>query len=164
MGQPFKKQMANVSCLDGTTLIGTRCYYACPAGTVPLLTDPNYCVADITCPSETMLQDSVNQNLCLKVSVAPTNGTCPSGYTKWSTNICYVDCPSYLTENGNTCGKRVTSRQSVSPQCGNSWFYDYVNGSCVVSFVGVLTFILIAVVIVVFLLAFLNSTRQCGRR
>jgi hypothetical protein len=161
------KQMVQVTCVPGTTLLGTRCYYPCPFGTIALDTDPSYCVADIQCPSETMFQDYINPNVCFKRAVSPINNVCEPGYTKWSSTICYVDCPIYFLENGNTCGKRIATRNSTAPQCDNSWFYDYVNGECQVSFLGVVFVILIVAAVFILLFNMTKSTPQvqkCRRR
>jgi hypothetical protein len=152
----------SVVCPRNTRFVDDQCYYDCPYATVISSQDQSMCVADVACPATITTQDAVYNNVCNKVEVAAFEGTCPEGYSLWTSTICYADCPVYLSEYGNACLKRTVTRQSVEPSCSNSWFYTYNNGSCEVSILGAFTIVFLFVLL--FYIVYVFTRQDCTSR
>lgn len=107
------------------------CYSACTPGTIPLPSDPTFCVA--TTPCQVQSTQDIAYNMCNKTPV-PMEGTiCDVGYTEWLDGLCFVNCNSLFIENGTTCIKKTYLRDSTfatftdstltTDNSTNNWFY-----------------------------------------
>ena len=113
-------------CPRGTNILESYdgCGYPCQSGLVISTQDDSYCVRN-TCPQDSTVD--VNDNaVCWKSSVLKTGSDCQPGFTEWTPNDCYKDCPSTYHENGQTCIKPSVRRRTTSLECG---FFQILNGN-----------------------------------
>lgn len=122
--RPFVNKIGSAICPVGFTLSGRTCYSVCPSGTTAYDDYPEYCVSTLPCPIGTV--EDLSGLACTKVEpvgVEPLVGSaCETGYTEWTANTCYINCPQYFNENGLDCRKRAVLRRVANPTCQN-WFY-----------------------------------------
>jgi hypothetical protein len=88
------------------------CYSACTPGTIPLPSDPTFCVA--TTPCQLQSTQDIAYNMCNKTPIAMEGPTCDVGYTEWLDGLCFANCNSLFIENGTTCIKKTYLRDSTS--------------------------------------------------
>jgi hypothetical protein len=127
--------MSTPTCPPGFTLTGRTCYSTCVSGTTAYADSPEYCVSTLPCPVGTI--EDLSGLACTKVEPVgrqELSGTsCPEGYTEWTTDMCYINCPTYFYENGLDCRKRATLRRVASPTCNNWFLYVNDSGLCVLN-------------------------------
>ena len=134
-----KKQMAPVQCSQGLVASNGTCYGPCPAASSVSTSDPSICVSTIPCQVGTIAD--ISGLKCIKTDILDKVGdTCPSGYTEWTANKCYIDCTPYFVESGTFCAKNLFVRQSEAGWCSS--VFDMIQGNaCVFNtwlFVGIL--------------------------
>ena len=115
------------------------CYSDCPDYTEPANEDQSKCVPSETCASAVsnlwvsgfipLINDAIFSMVCNKVSFTKPSGGCPTGYTEWRDEQCYVNCPPGMIENGLTCLRKPISRQSTMPICSNIFLW-YSGNEC----------------------------------
>jgi len=123
------------------------CLSNCINNTVSMVSDPYSCVSVVNCPAGTT-QDPVIDNVCNKVGVAPTDGSCPTGYSLWTPSTCYVDCTPSFQETGLTCLKKTVPRIVEAPTCG-SIFYTFANGQCNLNYFVIAVSIFLALLLLI---------------
>jgi hypothetical protein len=141
-------------------LTGTVCYSSCPPGTVVNASYDDACISTIACPLGTV-QD-VTGMTCTKVpptGIIETSGACPTGYTEWVTDKCYIDCPPQFLENGTDCRKKIIVRQAVDPWC-TSFFQTVVGSTCQTDW---LTILLVAGAVMLFIWAVFVMSNISGK-
>jgi hypothetical protein len=115
-------------CPSGYTFENGYCYSVCPAGTESIASYPEYCVSTVSCQVGT-IPDATGL-ACTKaepIGIVPKVTTCASGFTEWTSGLCYVNCNSYFLENALDCRKRLYLRRSMEPSCSN--FFHYIRGN-----------------------------------
>lgn len=103
-------------CPHNYELIGNECYSNCPNGTEVLGTSDETCVSTLPCPTGTTAD--FTGLACTKVAptgIVAKDTTCPTGYTEWTTDTCYINCTPYFLENGNECRRKIILRKIVAP-------------------------------------------------
>lgn len=146
--------MGNIQCTSDKTYNPNvqKCLGQCINYTQEMNSDPYSCVSVISCPGGTT-QDPVFENICNKIATPPTNGTCPSGYSLWTPNNCYIDCTSLYQETGLTCLKKTVQKTISLPTCSN-FFTIFNDGKCITNYsyfitAGIFLFILFVLILMV---------------
>jgi hypothetical protein len=136
--------MSAPNCPSGYSLVQGTCLTNCANGTVVVPSNTKVCVSSISCSTGT-IPDGTGLS-CLKVAPigvqSATGGSCSTGYTLWSSNTCYINCPSGFFENGTECARVVYPRSSEDPTC-SGLFVTLSNDKCVASGWQIFTFLAI---------------------
>lgn len=124
--------MPSATCPPNYELIGRTCYSICVSGTTSYTDSPEYCVSTLPCPVGTV--EDLSGLACTKVEPtgkeALVGSACPDGYTEWTTDMCYINCPTYFYENGLDCRKRATLRRTTNASCSNFLYSVNDSGDC----------------------------------
>lgn len=120
------------------------CVSLCPPLYTQSTEDATECVSFFTCPTGFSAAPGSNVQ-CNKPAplVITEDETCAEGYQEWQRNLCYVDCPSPLTENGLSCFKPTLTRDSSSSfQLKTCGIFSVLNGTeCKLTSIGIALFI-----------------------
>jgi len=129
-----ENKMSIPFCPSGYEFLQSTCLSNCAAGTVVATSNPFVCVSTLSCPVGTNPDGSGLS--CVKVAPTgvqtATGGVCPEGYTLWSSNTCYINCPVGFYENGTECARVVFPRDTEDPSC-SALFTSLKNDRCVVN-------------------------------
>jgi len=126
--------MSTPNCPSGYSFVESKCLSNCAAGTVVVPSNLQICVSSISCPSGT-IPDGTGL-ACVKVAPigvqTATGGSCSTGYTRWSSNTCYINCSAGFYENGTECAKIVYPRLVEDATC-SGLFTTLRDNKCIVN-------------------------------
>lgn len=129
-------------CPYGYTLISGLCYSNCPANTIVLESNIDFCVGTQVCQTGTLADAS--GAACVKVPPvgvkAIVGDSCEAGYTEWTQGQCYINCNAFFLENATECRRKLYPRRVQDPWCTN-WLYTVQNNNCVFNWTAFLLFI-----------------------
>jgi hypothetical protein len=136
-------------CPRGTNILDSfdGCGFSCPSGLEPSTQDDSYCVRT-SCPPLSTVDENDNAVCWKNVTVKINN--CETGFTEWTPNECYKDCPPNYHENGQTCIKPSVKRRTTSLECGP---FQILNGNkCNLSpYVLIIIFIILLIILGVYI-------------
>jgi len=140
------------------------CFSACPPDTLPLTSNPEYCVTLTPCQAGT-LEDATG-TACVKVAplgiTSLTSFSCPTGYTQWTPAECYINCNAFFLENATECKRKLIARRTAEPWC-SSFLYSVQGTSCALN-VGALLLLLLGIFVCVFLFSILLTRTSTPMR
>lgn len=151
----------SIRCPPLYTLTGTVCYSDCPAGTIVSGSYVDACVSTVPCPLGTV--DDVTGMTCTKVppiGIEEKSGSCPTGYTEWVVDQCYIDCPPQFLENGTDCRKKIVVRRAADPWCSN-FLYSVVGSECQVDWL-VVFIVLGAIALFIWVVYMMSNSNKSG--
>ena len=119
-----------MSCPAGTTLQNGLCYGVCPTGYTSVTESIGVCFDDRTCDSYGIGLTVDPNSVLLCDKPAPLSVPCTAGYTQFGTD-CYIRCPPSMTENSNTCIKRLFILTGVEPTCPTG--FEWTGTNCITS-------------------------------
>jgi hypothetical protein len=124
------------------------CFFACEETFVPDVQDPYNCVLDMTgiMPSGFQTIPYTNAEIVKTAFATPTAGICPTGYTKWEANKCYIDCPLNYPDLGPSCLVPSLTRRYTSPTCGNLSYTPSLGSPCILTPWGITMYIMLLLV------------------
>lgn len=136
------------SCGTGTLESDGLCYQSCASGTLQSIEDPTTCYRPLACPADTTASGVFPQQ-CVKTAIPIAAGatSCSVGYTRWTANTCYVNCPNTFQDLGSSCFMPGFARSSFSPRCQNFLFTLGPDRLCAVNYALLISLVICALIV-----------------